>query len=69
MVTKKIAKGRDKSRRHGYRGYGSGVAKRDESYGGAVHWGRGFTGIGIPAGPSEKLPEAGLFSEDLKEKR
>lgn len=68
MVERKNPKGRAKSRRHGYRGYGSGFAKKTGAYGGAVHWGRGFAGVDIPVGPSTNLPEAGLFTDELKER-
>jgi hypothetical protein len=33
-----------KRRRHGYRGYGSPLR---EERGGVIHWGRGFTGVGV----------------------
>jgi hypothetical protein len=36
---------RVKRHRHGYRGYGSAL-HRDNS--GAIHWGRGFGGVGVP---------------------
>jgi hypothetical protein len=56
-----------KRRSHGYRGYGSGA--RGVGYGGAVHWGRGFGGVGyLEGGGSPTLLEAGLFTENLKEK-
>jgi hypothetical protein len=59
---------RTKSRRHGYRGYGSGLAKNTAAYGGAVHWGRGFTGVEFPSDTTATLLESGLFSEDQKER-
>ena len=55
-----------KPRRHGYRGYGSGVSKA--ALGGAVHWGKGFTGVEIPDTGSETLLEPGLFTDKEKEK-
>jgi hypothetical protein len=53
----------DKRRRHGYRGYGSPIGRKGASYGGAVHWGRGFTGIAFPASPSpiSEIPTAELL--------
>jgi hypothetical protein len=56
------------SRRHGYRGYGSGVGRGTASYGGKVHWGRGFTGIAFPEAGGESLLESGLLTPGLKEK-
>ena len=35
-----------RSRKHAYRGYGSGFAKGTDSYGGAIHVGSGFAGVG-----------------------
>jgi hypothetical protein len=55
-----------KPRRHGYRGYGSGASRNDA--GGAVHWGKGFTGVEIPDTGRESLLEPGLFTEKEKEK-
>ena len=56
-----------KPRKHGYRGYGSGHPKGSGL--GAVHHGRGFTGVEpLGAGATATLPEAELFTEDLKEK-
>lgn len=52
-------------RRHGYRGYGSGYGRGTDSYGGRVHWGSGFGGVGVPGGyPGITLPKAGLFEEE-----
>jgi hypothetical protein len=56
-----------KPRRHGYRGYGSGISKT--APGGAVHWGRGFTGVEIPDTGSESLLEPGLFTDKEKARR
>jgi len=56
------------TRRHGYRGYGSGIGKDSASYGGRVHWGRGFAGIDIPEGGGDALLESGLFTDQEKEK-
>lgn len=56
-----------KPRKHGYRGYGSGHPKGASV--GTVHIGRGFAGVEpLGAGAAATLPEAGLFTEDLKEK-
>ena len=58
MAQKKVTKGA-KTRRHGYRGYGSGF---NRGFGGAVHWGRGFSGIGSPGESSGiTLPHAEMF--------
>jgi hypothetical protein len=60
------ARKRSKARKHGYRGYGSPLAKGTA---GTVHWGRGFTGVEpLGAGSGATLPEAGIISKDLKEK-
>jgi hypothetical protein len=55
------ANGSATRRRHGYRGYGSGVSRGTDGYGGAVHWGRGFGGVGS-AGVSGKT---GLLKPEL----
>ena len=47
-----------KRHRHGYRGYGSPLARKGESYGGSVHWGRGFSGIGSPGDSGPMRPRA-----------
>jgi len=67
MTQKKAAKrsAKPKPRRHGYRGYGSGVSRDTK---GTVHWGKGFTGVGIPDTGGETLLEPGLFTEKEKEK-
>lgn len=57
-----------KPRKHGYRGYGSGLARDKVTYGGAVHMGRGFAGVEPFTTGRTTLPEVELFSEDLKEK-
>lgn len=57
-----------KPHKHGYRGYGSGLARDKATYGGAVHIGRGFAGVEPLGSGKTTLPEAELFSEDLKEK-
>ena len=55
-----------KPRKHGYRGYGSGFSKGAT---GTVHIGRGFGGVEpLGAGSGARLPEAELFSDDLKER-
>jgi hypothetical protein len=57
-----------KRRRHGYRGYGSPLGRGRDDYGGAVHWGRGFAGLGIAgAGSSALPPDNRLIPEDLHE--
>jgi hypothetical protein len=57
-----------KRRRHGYRGYGSPLARKGEGYGGAVHWGRGFAGVSIPALPSSppEIPTAELLDQKYR---
>ncbi|HYB53857.1 MAG TPA: hypothetical protein VEG84_08315 [Thermoanaerobaculia bacterium] len=72
MVEKKKTTGRRgtrKPRTHGYSGYGSGK-KPGSTFGGAVHWGRGFGGVDVlDAGGSPTLLDPGLFTEDQKEKK
>jgi hypothetical protein len=46
-----------KRRRRGYRGYGSPLRRDAEQFGGAVHWGRGFTGVGFPGEAGSMLPK------------
>jgi hypothetical protein len=56
-----------KSRRHGYRGYGSPIARNARDFGGVVHWGRGFGGLGAPGDDGGLLPATEeLLSEDLR---
>lgn len=60
MATKKepsrtstaAAKPARRPRKHGYRGYGSGFAKGTDSYGGAIHIGSGFAGVGTFEAPT-----------------
>lgn len=62
-------KRRNHHRRHGYRGYGSGFDRGTGNYGGAVHWGRGFGGVGATQGyAGTTLPEAGLFTAEVWER-
>ena len=52
-------------RRHGYRGFGSPLHEGS----GAIHWGRGFAGIGFPGeGGSLLPPAADLVPRDLRER-
>ena len=52
-------------RTYGYRGYGSGFGRGTDSYGGAIHWGRGFGGVGVMGGSGrETLPHAGFFTAE-----
>jgi hypothetical protein len=52
-------------RTYGYRGYGSGFGRGTDSYGGAVHWGRGFGGVGVYGGyGGDILPSAGFFNAE-----
>jgi hypothetical protein len=49
-------------RSYGYRGYGSWSGRGTDSYGGMVHWGSGFGGVGVAGGyAGNTLPQAGLF--------
>ena len=66
MTQKNVVKGKTKpkARRHGYRGYGSGVSKATP--GGNIHWGKGFTGMEIPDTGRENLLKPGLFTEKEK---
>ena len=57
-----------KRRRHGYRGFGSPLSRNGETYGGAVHWGRGFAGLGFAGEGGGALPSADLLiPQDLHE--
>ncbi len=57
-----------KRRRRGYRGYGSPLGRSGEEYGGTVHWGRGFAGVGFPGESGALLPPGtGILSDDLRE--
>jgi BON domain len=65
--TKSPEKGprRTHHRTYGYRGYGSGFGRGTDSYGGAVHWGRGFGGVGVVGGyGGQTLPRAGFFTAE-----
>ncbi len=62
-----VAPPRTHHRRHGYRGYGSGFGRGTDSYGGAVHWGRGFGGVSFPV-MSGGLPDVGIFSAEVWER-
>jgi len=72
MPEKKKTTGRRsarKTRSHGYRGYGSGT-KPGSTFGGAIHWGRGFGGVDVlNAGGSPTLLDPGLFTEEQKGKK
>ncbi len=55
-------------RTYGYRGYGSGLGHGTDSYGGAIHWGRGFGGVGVTGGyGGNLLPRAGFFNAEAWE--
>lgn len=55
-------------RTYGYRGYGSGLGHGTDSYGGAIHWGRGFGGVGVAGGyAGNLLPRAGFFDAEAWE--
>jgi hypothetical protein len=69
LVTRRNAPRRNHHRRHGYRGYGSGYDRGTEGYGGTVHWGRGFGGLGSPGWYGGiALPQAGLFKAEVWER-
>ena len=55
---------RHKSRRHGYRGYGSPLHKEP---GGLIHYPRGFTGVEFPDTGSVVPEKPEVISEDLRE--
>jgi hypothetical protein len=54
-------------RTYGYRGYGSGFGRGTGQYGGAVHWGTGFGGVGSPSYGGSTLPRAGFFTSEVWE--
>jgi hypothetical protein len=56
---------RGKRRRHGYRGYGSPLR---HEHAGAIHWGRGFAGVGFPEGGGILPPRQDLLPEQLRER-
>lgn len=58
------AKPKTKSRRHGYRGYGSPLHKEK---GGAIHFPRGFTGVEFPDRGSILPEKPETVSEELQE--
>jgi hypothetical protein len=69
MAQKKSSAGGGSPKRrrtHGYRGYGSGFARGTDQYGGGVHWGRGFAGVGAMEGLSGTLPHAALVPEVVR---
>lgn len=52
-------------RTYGYRGYGSGFGRGTDFYGGPIHWGSGFGGVGVYGGyGAETLPHAGFFDAE-----
>ena len=55
---------RRRTRRHGYRGYGSEAGRGAETFGGAIHWGRGFHGVEIPTIGKATLPSPILFGRE-----
>ena len=69
LQTRAATPRRNHHRKHGYRGYGSGYDRGTEGYGGTVHWGRGFAGLGSPGWfGGTSLPQAGLFSAEVWER-
>jgi hypothetical protein len=54
-----------KRRRHGYRGFGSPLR---HEHTGAIHWGRGFTGVGFPEDGGILPPRPDLLPEELRER-
>jgi hypothetical protein len=66
--TKASARTSRRYQKHGYRGYGSGFGRGSEGYGGAIHWGRGFAGVGTPGlSSSDALPHFGLLTPEVYE--
>jgi hypothetical protein len=64
--TRRNAPRRTRHRIYGYRGYGSGFDRGTEGYGGAVHWGHGFGGVGFPGwSGGTTLPQAVLFTAEV----
>ena len=61
--------GRARVRKHGYRGYGSDPSGGAASFGGAIHWGRGFNGVEFPGTGRAALAAPILFSADAKDRR
>jgi hypothetical protein len=57
-----------KPRKHGYRGYGSGLGKDSASYGGRVLIGGGFAGVEPLTGAGESLLKPDLLTDELKER-
>ncbi len=56
---------RVKRHRHGYRGYGSPLR---HEHTGAIHWGQGFAGVGVPEGGGILPPRPDLLPEELRER-
>lgn len=56
-----------KARKHGYRGYGSGIGKDPAAYGGRIHWGTGFAGVEPLSGKRDGLLDSGLLTDLQKE--
>lgn len=53
-------------RSYGYRGYGSGFGRGTEDYGGRVHWGSGFAGVGsLGAYGGDTLPHVRFFEAQV----
>lgn len=59
-----LSTNRVKRRRHGYRGYGSELR---QELTGAIHWGRGFAGVGVASGGGILPPRRDLLPEELRE--
>ena len=60
-----LSTNRVKRRRHGYRGYGSPLR---HEHTGAIHWGRGFAGVGVASGGGILPPRPDLIPEELHER-
>ena len=60
-----MSSNRVKRHRHGYRGYGS--ALRGE-HTGAIHWGRGFGGVGVPEEGRILSLRPDIISEELRDR-
>ncbi len=73
MAEKKVSSGDAKKparkpRKHGYRGYGSGLGKDSASYGGRIHIGRGFAGVEPLTGAGDSLLKSDLLTDEQKER-
>ena len=54
-----------KRHRHGYRGYGSPLRRQHT---GAIHWGRGFAGVGAPEEGKILSLRPDVITENLRDR-